>query len=97
VSGHTIAEGVAIIQPVRGTRLLQAVNETNGKVLAIEEQDIIRAQHQISNMGYYVEPTSALALAGYQRINTEIDPDDIVVLSLTGSGLKGAPQNSVAR
>jgi threonine synthase len=42
-------------------------------------------------MGFYIEPTSALALAGFLQMKTEIGDKEIVVLPLTGSGLKGHP------
>lgn len=90
--GQTVAEGVSIAKPARGKRLLQALHGTNGDVLAIEEDDILDAQQILAQQGYYVEPTSALALAGFRQIMEGIAEDEVVVLPLTGSGLKGKPK-----
>jgi threonine synthase len=87
----TIAEGVAIPKPSRGKRLLQALRETEGKVIVIQEDEILIAQQELAHVGYYVEPTSALVFAGFKKILDEIGDDDCIVLPLTGSGLKGVP------
>jgi threonine synthase len=88
----TVAEGVAISKPVRGKRILQALKETRGYVLAIEEKAIIDAQDEISHMGYYIEPTSALAIAGLHQLLPEIKDLETIVIPLTGNGLKGKPR-----
>lgn len=91
-NGPTLAEGVSISNPVRGKRLLQAVRETDGAVLAIDEEEILHAQQRLAHKGYYVEPTSALIVAGLQHLIEKIDNKDLVLLPLTGSGLKGSPK-----
>lgn len=88
----TVAEGVAITRPVRQKRILQALYETDGKVLAVPEERILQAQETITQKGFYIEPTSALAVAGLSSLKDVIPPEDTVVLILTGSGLKGLPQ-----
>lgn len=90
--GPTIAEGVSIANPVRGKRLLQAIRETEGVVLAINEEEILQAQELLAHKGYYVEPTSALVAAGLKRLSVKIGDKALVILPLTGSGLKGAPK-----
>ena len=42
----------------------------------------------------YIEPTSALAYAGYLRLADRIGVEERVVLTLTGSGLKGKPKET---
>lgn len=88
----TVAEGVAISSPIRQKRVLQALRETEGMVLAISEEKILEAQEMITHKGYYIEPTSALAVAGWVELKNEIPQNACVVLPLTGSGLKGFPQ-----
>jgi len=90
-AGPTVAEGVAIAKPVRGKRLLQVLRETDGMVVAVGEKEIINAQNKLAHRGYYIEPTSALALAGFKQLKDEIQEDEVVVLPLTGNGLKGVP------
>lgn len=94
LKGTTIAEGVSITNPVRGKRLLQAVRETNGLVLSIEENDILNAQKILAFNGYYVEATSALGIAGLIQLEKRINNKDLILLPLTGSGLKGTPKNN---
>lgn len=89
--GATIAEGVSIANPVRGKRLLQAINETDGSVLAINEEEILQGQALLAHKGYYVEPTSALVVAALQHLTGIIDETAVVILPLTGNGLKGLP------
>jgi len=91
---ETIAEGVAISRPARGRRLLQVVKETGGEVLAIEEDLIKSAQKTLALQGYYIEPTSALAVAGFQKLLELIKKSDTVVIPLTGNGLKGKPKQA---
>jgi len=90
----TIAEGTAIPKPVRGKRLLQVLRETDGLVIPVDEAAILMAQNSLAHLGFFVEPTSALVAAGFQQLLDRISPDQTVIMPLTGSGLKGAPQNS---
>jgi threonine synthase len=91
--GPTLAEGAAIPRPVRDQRILQALRESEGRAVAVSEAEIAAAQIQLAHLGYYVEPTSALALAGYLRLREQIGAGEHVVLTLTGSGLKGKPNH----
>lgn len=92
VNKATIAEGIAITKPVRGKRLLQALRETNGEVIVVNENEILDGQKSLACRGYYIEPTSAVVAAGLEKIKGKISDEEIVVLPLTGNGLKGAPQ-----
>jgi threonine synthase len=84
--GETIAEGIAITNPIRGKEILDVVKETNGDILAVTEKEIVDALEYIQKKGYYIEPTSAVAIAGFK--NASISKDDCVVIPLTGHGLK---------
>jgi threonine synthase len=84
--GETKAEGVRVRQPVRGDQLLQAVDASGGRFLAIEEDQILPARDALARAGLFVEPTSAIVWAGLQQIASELP--EPVVLILTGSGLK---------
>lgn len=90
--GTSLAEGLAITQPVRGRRLLQAVRESNGTCVMVDEDEIRGAQQEMASKGFYIEPTSATAIAALKHIIHLIKPDDTVVIPLTGSGLKGSPK-----
>jgi len=84
--GETLAEGVRIFRPLRGDAVLKAVEQSQGQVVAVEEEQIRAGRDELARRGLYVEPTSAVvwygALAVWEQL---VDP---VVMVLTGSGLK---------
>jgi threonine synthase len=92
-NGQTIAEGVSIAKPVRGKRLLQAVRESDGLVMAINEEEIMLGQQLLAHKGFYVEPTSALVMAALKILVMENKQVTNVLLTLTGNGLKGSPNH----
>jgi threonine synthase len=88
---HSIAEGLAIADPIRGDRVLQAIRETNGICVTVGDGAISEAQRRLARQGLFVEPTSATAVAALDRLLPHIGLDEIIVVPLTGSGLKGEP------
>jgi threonine synthase len=86
--GQTIAEGISIVQPVRGRQLLAAVRETGGTVLVVSDEETLRARDELARRGLYVEPTSAVAIAALLRLRGLIELEEITIVPLTGSGLK---------
>lgn len=91
VDDPSIAEGIMIAQPLRGRRVLQALQETQGTCLAVTENAIAEGQRLLAHQGVYVEPTSATVVAALDEVLRFAEPEDKIVLSLTGSGLKGSP------
>ncbi len=83
------AEGLAIADPVRGRRLLQALRESGGTCVAVEDEATLAAQSQLAQQGLFVEPTSATAVAALEVVLGLAAPDETIVVPLTGSGLKG--------
>lgn len=83
---QTIAEGIAIPNPVRGKDILHSIKETNGDMITVNEKEILDALTYIRRKGYYIEPTSAVALAAFKKLH--IHKKHVVVLPLTGHGLK---------
>lgn len=86
--GETIAEGVRIARPVRGRAVLAAARESGGGILALPDEEIRAARARLARMGFYVEPTSALAAAALDHLP---DLKGTVVVVLTGHGLKAQP------
>lgn len=87
----SVAEGLAIASPVRGRRLLQAVRDSGGTCVTVEEEAIAEAQCTLAHQGFYVEPTSATAIVALDRVYRLAGPEESIVVPLTGSGLKGSP------
>ncbi len=87
----SIAEGLAIAAPVRGRRILQAIRETDGTCITVQDEATSQAQRQLARHGLYVEPTSATVVAALKLVLRQAAPDATIVVPLTGSGLKGSP------
>lgn len=83
---ETIAEGIAIEHPVRIHDILHALKETYGDMVTVTEKEICHALQYIRRKGYYIEPTSAVAIAGFKKLYTK--KNNCVVIPLTGHGLK---------
>jgi len=88
----TIAEGIASSRPTRMREVLAPVRASEGAIVAVTEDEIVRALGVLSRKGYYVEPTSAAAAAGLSQLIAAgaIGKGETTVLVLTGSGLKAS-------
>jgi threonine synthase len=86
--GPTQAGGAAVAVPVREQEVLAAVRTSGGSLLAIPEEELAPAQSAAARSGWYIEPTSALAVAALERLRQAGNLGDGVVVVLTGSGLK---------
>ncbi len=86
--GHTLAEGIKIGRPVRDRLLLAAIRDCHGAFISVNEDAIARAQQDLAHRGIYAEPTSAVTLAGYRKLQAAGQAVDPAVLILTGAGLK---------
>jgi len=85
-----LADGIAIPSPPRLRQVVEAIRETGGEAIVVEEQEIIKAFKLLARMGLFVEPTSAAALAALEKARAEgsVDKGERVYIPLTGSGLK---------
>lgn len=81
-----IAEGTQVSVPVRAKEILEALIPGKDLLYVIEEDAIQQAWKELIRAGFYVEPTSAMVWAAYQRWGK--DWPKPIVLILTGSGLK---------
>ncbi|KAB1643385.1 threonine synthase [Gulosibacter chungangensis] len=88
----TIAEGTSIAVPLRLSQMLAAVRGTAGGTVSVSEAEIVSALRALCSRGLFVEPTSAVAAAGFTSLleRGTISPADRTVVLLTGSGLKGS-------
>ncbi len=85
---YTVADGIAITQPVRGRQLIEALRASHGLAVAVSEEEILAARRRLAHYGLFVEPTSAAPVAALLHLREQIDPDAVVVIPLTGNGLK---------
>ena len=61
---ETIATAIRIGRPARGEQALEAAQESNGKIMAVSDAQILDAQRILASEGVWVEPASAAGVAG---------------------------------
>lgn len=83
---ETIAEGIRVRYPVRGDAVLQMVLDSKGFIGQVTEDKVLSGVEALAQLGYSVEPTSAV-IWGILEDHIDHLPEPIVVI-LTGSGLK---------
>lgn len=88
----TIAEGTAIRSPLRTQQILEALHESRGGTVAIDEAGIVASHAGLAAQGLFAEYTSATAAAAVTKLRAsgQIAPGETTVVVLTGSGLKSA-------
>jgi threonine synthase len=88
----SIAEGILIASPPRAKAVLEAVRETRGAVVAVEEHEIRSAVLALARRGVYAEPTAAVSAAALDRVSREVggEGDAVVVAAITATGLKAS-------
>ena len=63
--------------------------------LSVPDDETVQAQRRLAHQGFYVEPTSALAVAALDRLHAGAPPgaplQGTIVVILTGSGFKSPP------
>ena len=74
--------------PVRGKQILKAVRETEGEILAVQEEEIFGALKEMGRKGHFIEPTSAATIAGLKRYLSKKGRKETVISTFTGTGLK---------
>jgi len=88
---ETIATAIRIGRPARGEQALEAAHESNGRIIAVSDAEILSAQRILASEGVWVEPASAAGLAGLIAESTaglfDAKGKKIVVVC-TGHGMK---------
>lgn len=84
----TIADGVAIPHPPLIGAMWSAVRKTDGRVIAVPEEEIVPAGEELARNGVFVEPTAALAFASLRQLRSDLEPEHTTVIILTGHGFK---------
>jgi len=88
---ETVATAIRIGRPARGEQALEAAQQSNGRIIAVSDAEILSAQRILASEGVWVEPASAAGLAGLiaetGRGALDASGKKIVVVC-TGHGLK---------
>ena len=88
---ETVATAIRIGSPVNWKKAVRAIKESNGAILVVSDEEILRAQRLLaSTEGLFVEPASAASIAGLAKALEQgvIDRDEMIVCVATGHGLK---------
>jgi threonine synthase len=93
---ETLAEGIAIAEPVRGKQILKAIRETDGEVLTVTEKEIGSALKEMGIRGHFIEPTSAATMAGLKKYLKGKGRKGVIVSTLTGMGLKAVEKVEIS-
>jgi threonine synthase len=96
---ETIATAIRIGNPASWEGAIRARDESGGAIGAVADEEILDAYKLLASLeGVFVEPASAASVAGLLRAATEelITPDETVVCTVTGHGLKD-PNRAIAQ
>ena len=88
---RTIAKSLAIGNPADGYYAVRAMTDSGGFAAAAEDDEIVAAMRLVAETeGVFTETAGGVTVAAARRLIAEgrIQPDESVVLSLTGQGLK---------
>ena len=85
---QSVADGILVDVPVRGEQILEALYDSDGFALRVENDAILSAQQAMHATGFMIETTSAVTAAALPQIRQRIGDDAELVMAFTGSGLK---------
>ena len=87
----TRADSISVDAPRDPVKALNAVRQTDGAFLAVDDDAIMQAMLPLARLGaVFAEPAGATAYAGLLQAQTDglVGPEETIVVINTGSGLK---------
>ena len=89
-AGTTVAEGIRVAHPPRLRSILAGLRRSGGRAVTVRDDAIAAARDEAARAGIWLEPTAAVAIAGERDLAASgtIAPDDVVIVVVTGHGLK---------
>jgi len=85
----SVADALMSVKPPLLDLMVKRLKDVDGEAVMVEESEIINSYKELARKGFFVEPSSAVAYAGYKKqLNNEVSRDDSIVVVLTGTGLK---------
>jgi len=89
VPSSTIADSISVDIPRNGYYVLDKLHTHQGRTVVVSDTEILEAQRYLARMsGLFAEPSSACAFAGFLKARPMLAPHALIVVMLTGSGLK---------
>ncbi|MBR3721595.1 MAG: pyridoxal-phosphate dependent enzyme [Selenomonadaceae bacterium] len=85
----TVASAIRIEEPRRIEWIKEALKESEGDVVMVDDTDILKAKKHLGGRGIYVETTAAAGMAGALEYFKGGKPDNYrIIVAITGHGLK---------
>jgi len=88
---NTLADSIAVGVPRDRIKALRAVRQTGGEFVAVSDEEILDAMRVLARgAAVFAEPAGATGFAGLAKLVREgrIDPEERIVVLVTGNGLK---------
>jgi threonine synthase len=89
--GESIADGILSKYDDYAPLSLKTVRESGGTATTVSDDAILNAERLLAKKeGIFVEPSSAVAVAGFEKLleSGDIDKDEVVVIVVTATGFK---------
>ncbi|MBS7391638.1 MAG: threonine synthase, partial [Fibrobacter sp.] len=86
----TLASAIQIGNPVSYPKAVRAIQNTNGIVVSVTEEELANAAHRADRIGLYACPHTGVALGGLEKLVAagKIDKEEAVIVIRTAHGLK---------
>lgn len=84
----TLAEGIAIGQPMRGETILRLAKKHGVRFVHAPEAEILAARAALAQKGIYCEHTTAANYAAYLQYCRQYGPTPDCLITMCGAGLK---------
>jgi threonine synthase len=91
IDADTVADSISAGMPRDRIKALAAVRETGGAYVKVSDEEILAAIPALAqSSGVFAEPAGAAAYAGLAKAADDglVDPDERIVVLVTGNGLK---------
>ena len=88
---HTCASGLRVPRAIGDFLILNILRRSNGGAVAVDDEEMIRVTREVgSSEGLFVSPEGAACFAALNSLcaSHKVAPDEHVVISNTGSGIK---------
>jgi threonine synthase len=96
---ETVASAIRIGNPASWQLAVAARDESGGLIDLVTDEQILVAQQELARReGLFVEPASAAGVAGLVASSASglVDPGQVIVVTVTGHGLKDVETASAA-
>lgn len=85
----TVADSISVSAPSNAYMAAKAVKDSDGFSVMVSDEEIMIAQRELAmSTGIFAEPSCSTVLAALKKSKESLNPNEQIVLLITGSGLK---------